>query len=130
MAMWCTQKAVTNFDRLKREALLLIEDTAELYVYRLRMGSVTQTGVAGCYSLDEYDRDMIKKHERTGKTKKTSAPDTCWRSVPRLVRCSSSTARRLPSITQSPTWWCRATKLYDFTAPTAHSTRSGALAER
>ena len=27
--------------------------------------SMTQTGVAACFSLDEYDRDVIKKHERT-----------------------------------------------------------------
>jgi uncharacterized protein (DUF1015 family) len=57
--------AVENFDRLKREAPLVVEDTASLYVYRLRMGEVTQTGVAACFSLDEYDRDVIKKHERT-----------------------------------------------------------------
>ena len=62
-------KAVENFDRLKREAPLVVEDTASLYVYRLRMGEVTQTGVAACFSLDEYDRDVIKKHERTRQDK-------------------------------------------------------------
>jgi uncharacterized protein (DUF1015 family) len=62
-------KAASNLERLKDEAPLLIEDTASLYVYRLRMGSVTQTGVAGCYSLDEYKRDIIKKHERTRQDK-------------------------------------------------------------
>jgi uncharacterized protein (DUF1015 family) len=58
-------KAVTNFDRLKREAPLLVEDAPALYVYRLRIGDVAQTGVAACFSIDEYDRDVIKKHERT-----------------------------------------------------------------
>jgi uncharacterized protein (DUF1015 family) len=29
------------------------------------MGQHEQTGVAGCFSLDEYDADIIKKHERT-----------------------------------------------------------------
>jgi uncharacterized protein (DUF1015 family) len=33
------------------------------------MGTHTQTGIAGCYSLDEYDRDLIKKHERTRRDK-------------------------------------------------------------
>jgi uncharacterized protein (DUF1015 family) len=61
--------AVSNFERLKRDAPLLVEDTASVYVYRLRMGSVTQVGVAACYSLDEYDRDSIKKHERTRQDK-------------------------------------------------------------
>ncbi len=62
-------KAVENFDRLRRDAPLLVEETASLYVYRLRMGEVTQTGVAACFSLDEYDRDVIKKHERTRQDK-------------------------------------------------------------
>ena len=29
----------------------------------------TQTGLAACFSLDEYDRDVIKKHERTRRDK-------------------------------------------------------------
>jgi uncharacterized protein (DUF1015 family) len=62
-------QAAANFERLKAEAPLLVEDTASLYVYRLRMGAATQTGVAACFSLDEYDRDAIKKHERTRRDK-------------------------------------------------------------
>src|SRR6185295_19294801 len=57
-------RAVRNFETLKKRALVL-EDEPSLYVYRLRMGTHEQTGVAACYSLDEYDRDLIKKHERT-----------------------------------------------------------------
>jgi uncharacterized protein (DUF1015 family) len=62
-------KAVENLQRLKQDAPLLVEDSASLYVYRLRMGEVTQVGVAACFSLDEYDRDVIKKHERTRQDK-------------------------------------------------------------
>jgi uncharacterized protein (DUF1015 family) len=29
------------------------------------MGDHEQTGIAGCCSLDEYDRDVVRKHERT-----------------------------------------------------------------
>lgn len=59
------EKAAANFEALKAAAPLVVEDDATLYVYRLRMGAHQQTGVAGCFSLDEYDRDVIKKHERT-----------------------------------------------------------------
>ena len=59
------EKAVDNLDRLRQEAPLVVEEVASIYVYRLHMGDVTQTGIAACYSLDEYDRDVIKKHERT-----------------------------------------------------------------
>ncbi|HLG55762.1 MAG TPA: DUF1015 family protein [Vicinamibacterales bacterium] len=62
-------KAQANLQRLKTDAPLIMEDAPSLYVYRLRMGAVSQTGVAACYSLDEYERDVIKKHERTRRDK-------------------------------------------------------------
>jgi len=62
-------KAASNFQRLKAEAPFVTEDAPSLYVYRLRIGATTQTGVVASYSLDEYDRDAIKKHERTRRDK-------------------------------------------------------------
>jgi uncharacterized protein (DUF1015 family) len=62
-------KAVENLRRLTAEAPLSEDERPGLYVYRLRMGAHVQTGVAGCYSLDEYDRDAIRKHERTRRDK-------------------------------------------------------------
>ena len=59
------RKAVENFDTLKKRAPLVVEDEPSLYVYRLKMGDHVQTGIAGSFSIDEYDRDVIKKHERT-----------------------------------------------------------------
>ena len=59
------RKAVENFETLKKRAPLVVEDEPSLYVYRLKMGDHVQTGIAGTFSLDEYDRDVIKKHERT-----------------------------------------------------------------
>jgi uncharacterized protein (DUF1015 family) len=63
------QKAVDNLKALKTRAPLVIEDRPSLYVYRLRMGQHVQTGIAASYSLDEYDTDVIKKHERTRRDK-------------------------------------------------------------
>ena len=59
------QRASDNFDRLRRQAPLVIEDTPSLYVYQLHMGGHVQTGVAACYAVDEYARGLIKKHELT-----------------------------------------------------------------
>jgi uncharacterized protein (DUF1015 family) len=59
------RKAVENFETLKKRAPLVVEDEPSLYVYRLKMGDHVQTGIAGTFSIDEYDRDVIKKHERT-----------------------------------------------------------------
>jgi uncharacterized protein (DUF1015 family) len=57
-------RAVSNFEKL-RESSLVLEDEASLYFYRLRAGTHEQTGLAGCWSLAEYDGGVIKKHERT-----------------------------------------------------------------
>ncbi len=62
-------KARENLQFLREGASLVMDETPALYLYRLRMGSHEQTGVAGCFSLDEYENDLIKKHERTRRDK-------------------------------------------------------------
>src|SRR3954462_3602228 len=62
------ERAAANFCAL-RERSLVVEDEPSVYFYRLRMGSHVQTGLAACFSIDEYDRDIIKKHERTRRDK-------------------------------------------------------------
>lgn len=59
------QQAARAFAELRRSAPLVIEDRPSLYVYRLNMGSHIQAGLAACFSIDEYERDLIKKHEKT-----------------------------------------------------------------
>jgi uncharacterized protein (DUF1015 family) len=61
--------AAANFQRLTADAPLVFEDTPSVYVYRLRMGDHQQTGVAACYSMDEYEREVIRKHEKTRRDK-------------------------------------------------------------
>src|SRR6476646_9399943 len=62
------QRAKDNFSSLRDNSLVL-EDEPSVYFYRLRMDRHTQTGLAACFSLDEYDRDVTKKHERTRRDK-------------------------------------------------------------
>ncbi|MCI0338299.1 MAG: DUF1015 family protein [Acidobacteria bacterium] len=62
-------RAASNFDRLISSAPLIIEDEPSFYLYRLRMGAREQTGLVACCSIDEYDNDIIRKHERTRRDK-------------------------------------------------------------
>ena len=62
------QRAARNFDSLKKSSLV-VEDEPALYFYRLRRGDHEQTGIAGCFSIDEYEHGVIKKHERTRRDK-------------------------------------------------------------
>src|SRR4030095_13261134 len=59
------QQGARAFAPLKSEAPLVVEEVPSFYVYRLRMGNHVQSGVAACFSIEEYDRDLIKKHEKT-----------------------------------------------------------------
>ena len=61
-------RAVANFSALRR-GRLVVEDEASVYFYRLRMGGHEQTGLAACWTLDEYDRNVIRKHEKTRRDK-------------------------------------------------------------
>ena len=58
-------RARQNFASLRAAAPLTREDVPSLYVYRLTQGSHTQTGVAACFAIDEYERGVIKRHELT-----------------------------------------------------------------
>jgi uncharacterized protein (DUF1015 family) len=63
------RKAAENLERLTRDVPLMRESERAFYVYRLRMGDHVQTGIAGVFSVDEYDSDRIRKHERTRRDK-------------------------------------------------------------
>src|ERR1041385_7168717 len=62
-------QAVRNFVKLKSDCPLEVEARPSLYLYRLVVGNQEQIGVVACCSVDEYDRDIIRKHERTRRDK-------------------------------------------------------------
>lgn len=59
------QKAQENFARFQAERLFSQSSAAQLLIYRLKMQTHEQTGVVGCCSVEEYDNDLICKHEKT-----------------------------------------------------------------
>jgi uncharacterized protein (DUF1015 family) len=61
-------RAASNFAGLRQRALH-VEAEPSVYLYRLRMRGHEQVGVAGCFSIDEYEQDVIRKHERTRRDK-------------------------------------------------------------
>jgi uncharacterized protein (DUF1015 family) len=59
------QRAAAAFEALKTDAPLIVEEAPSFYVYRLHMADHVQSGIAATFSIDEYDRGLIKKHEKT-----------------------------------------------------------------
>jgi len=59
------EKAKENFEKFKKEGILIQEAEPKFYIYRQTMGGREQYGIVGCVSVDDYDSDVIKKHEHT-----------------------------------------------------------------
>jgi uncharacterized protein (DUF1015 family) len=58
-------KARENLDKLIQEGILIKEDQPRLYIYKQKMGAREQYGIVGCVSAQDYNQDIIKKHEHT-----------------------------------------------------------------
>ncbi len=63
------KKAKENLDRLKKEAPLIADDVPHFYLYRLEMNGRAQVGIAATFSVDDYENDIIRKHEKTRREK-------------------------------------------------------------
>ncbi len=62
-------KAKENLQRLISQAPLTIDETEHFYLYRLEMDGRAQVGIAAAFSVDDYDNNIILKHEKTRKVK-------------------------------------------------------------
>ena len=63
------ERAARNLEALVARAPLVVDAEPALYLYRMRTDGHEQVGLAGCFSLDEYDRGVVKRHERTRRDK-------------------------------------------------------------
>jgi uncharacterized protein (DUF1015 family) len=63
------QKAKENLNKIIEEAPLNVDEKPHFYLYRLIMDGRSQTGICATFSVDDYDKDVILKHEKTRKVK-------------------------------------------------------------
>ena len=110
-------QAAENLQRLVETCPLETEAEPSLYLYRLRMGEHVQTGVAACCSVDEYDRDLIRKHERTRPDKEDDRTRHMiqLRAQTGVVFLTYRQDKRIDALVEGET--SAAAPLYDFTAP-------------
>jgi uncharacterized protein (DUF1015 family) len=99
-----------------RASSLEVESRPAVYLYRLTMGGHVQTGVAAAFSVDEYRRDLVKKHEKTRPDKENDRTrhiiETRAQSGPVLL-----TYRRRAAVDAAVAAGLEAAPLYEFTAP-------------
>jgi uncharacterized protein (DUF1015 family) len=109
-------KGAENLQRLIADGVLVREPAPALYVYRQRMGDHVQTGVVAGASIDEYEADLIKKHEHTRQAKE----DDRTRHIDALNANSGPvflTYKARPEINAMIRRLTAATPTYDFVAP-------------
>ncbi|HYX41470.1 MAG TPA: DUF1015 domain-containing protein, partial [Pyrinomonadaceae bacterium] len=110
------KRAAENFKRLTNACPLEAETEPSLYLYKLVMGAHEQTGVAACCSVDEYDNDLIRKHERTRPDKEDDRTRhmLSLRAQTGVVFLTYRADRRIDALVAAET---TSVPLYDFTAP-------------
>ncbi|MDO5520165.1 MAG: DUF1015 family protein [bacterium] len=63
------QKAKELLDRWMADKTLITDEEKCYYIYQLIMDGRTQTGIVACSSIDDYQNNIIKKHEKTREEK-------------------------------------------------------------
>ena len=57
-------RARKNLESLIRDKIYSVDPEPAIYVYRLTANGRSQTGIVTCCSVDEYEKGLIKKHEK------------------------------------------------------------------
>lgn len=59
------EKAASMLKEWRRDGLFIKDEKPCYYIYELTMNSRVQTGIVACASIDDYQNNVIKKHENT-----------------------------------------------------------------
>ena len=109
-------KAAENLQRMQDEGVYLQDETPCFYLYRLIRNGHAQMGLVGCTSIDDYQNNIIKKHEFTRADKEADR-------IRHVDVCDANTGpifltyRARAEITaRMDAWAAKHDPVYDFTA--------------
>lgn len=109
------EKAKEMLGQMMEDGLFIQEEKRAYYVYELVMDGRSQVGIGACASVDDYDRQVIKKHENTRAEKEADR-------IRHVDVCSAQTGpiflayRRQEEIEQEVRRAMSMPPVYDFTA--------------
>ena len=110
------EKARETFQTLQQHEVLVRESEPCIYLYQQRMGQHAQTGIALTCHIEDYENDIIKKHEKTRRDKEDDRT--------RLIGTLSAntgpvflTYRDTPDLDALVAEVLKTPPLYDFVAP-------------
>ncbi len=61
------QHAAASLQRLLAEGSLVRDTEPALFLYRITLGGQSQTGIVACCHIEDYENNIIRKHEKTKK---------------------------------------------------------------
>jgi len=61
------ETATKNLQKFLKEGWLIREEEPCVYLYRITMGDIVQTGIVACCHIEDYENNIIRKHEKTKK---------------------------------------------------------------
>ena len=109
------EKAREMLQEMIKRGEFVMEDKPAYYVYELVMNGRSQTGIAACASVDDYENQVIKKHENTRAEKEADR-------IRHVDVCNAQTGpifltyRRRDDIQNQVEEAMKKQPLYDFTA--------------
>ena len=110
------QKAKENLEKMEETGTMIQDPDPCYYIYELVRKGRTQTGIAGCASIDDYMNGVVKKHELTREDKELDRirhVDVCDANTGPIYLACRYTQQLLSLMEQ----WKESHKaVYDFTA--------------
>lgn len=110
------EKARELLEAMIADGTFLTDDERAYYVYELTMNGRTQTGIVACASIDDYQNNVIKKHENTRADKEVDRinhVDTCSAQTGPIFLAYRSNAVINEEVSKAK----KKAPLYDFVAP-------------
>ena len=109
-------KAKELLDKMIKDGIYIQDEKQVYYIYELKMNGRAQTGIVACASIDDYQNNVIKKHENTREEKEQDR-------IRHVDTCNAQTGpiflvyRSVDAINQIVETEKKRTPVYNFTSP-------------
>lgn len=109
------EKAKENLDKMIDGGLYIEDEKPNYYIYRQVIKGRSQTGLVACASIDDYNNNVIKKHELTREEKEIDR-------INHVYKCEAHTGpifltyRENKDISNIVNEWVKKEPIYDFKA--------------
>ena len=122
------EKAKATLDSMIADGSFIIEETPCYYIYELTMNGRSQSGIVACSSIDDYQNQIIKKHENTREDKEldrirhVDVTDTHTGPIFLVYRSKQEINKIVEAAKQE-------TPIYDFTSPDGITHRAWCISD-